>query len=71
MIISLFVIYMQPEKLDMAILHEVFPTKFFTAIRNEKSYAICIPNNTYLFQSFTSNPYMALINILTKSLYYI
>ena len=69
MIILLFVIYMQPEKLDMAILHEIFPTKFFTAIRNDKSYAIFIQNNTYLFQPCTSNPYMALINISTKLLY--
>ena len=69
MIILLFVIYMQPEKLDMAILHEIFPTKFFTANRNDESYAIFIQNNTYLFQPCTSNPYMALINISTKLLY--
>ena len=51
MIILLFVIYMTPEKLDMVIIHEIFPRKFFTAIRNEKSYAIFIQNNPYLFQS--------------------
>ena len=28
MIILLFVIYMQPEKLDMAILHEIFQRNF-------------------------------------------
>ena len=69
MIILLFVIYMQPEKLDMAILHEIFPTKFFTAIRNDESYATFIQINTYLFQPCTSNAYMALINISTKLLY--
>ena len=67
--ILLFVIYMQPEKLDMAILHEIFSTKFFTAIRNDESYATFIQINTYLFQPCTSNPYMALINISTKLLY--
>ena len=51
MIILLFVIYMKPEKLDMVNIHEMFPRKFFTAIRNEKSYAIFIQNNPYLFQS--------------------